>query len=293
MINGLPGKMSTEVLQVGIERGLEYGIFGISLDIDDTICGLRIVPFSLTAETTGSNIFSVKPNLSIRLLKPSEREQVMSNIRKQYPYLIAVDYTHPDSVNSNALFYQRHHIPFVMGTTGGDREQLISTTQQAAIYALIAPNMGKPIVALQSILTQMAENFPNVFDNYQLNVVESHQQSKADTSGTAKEIIQSFLKMGAKFDQSKDLQMIRNPKEQLENMKIPAEYLNGHAFHTYRLTSADKTVEIAFQHNVYGRRIYANGTIDAVLFLWRKIEQQAAQKLYNMMDILKENASLS
>ena len=33
-----------------------------------------------------------------------------------------VDYTHPSAVNANAVFYARHHLPFVMGTTGGDRK---------------------------------------------------------------------------------------------------------------------------------------------------------------------------
>lgn len=199
-----------------------------------------------------------------------------------------MDYTHPDAVNSNALFYQQYQIPFVMGTTGGDREQLIQSTLRSGVYSVIAPNMGKQIVALQTMLEKMAQNFPTVFQKYQLQVTESHQQTKADTSGTAKEIIQSFVKMGAQFDYNTDLRMIRNPVEQQQELKIPPEYLSGHAFHTYRLTSPDKSVEIAFQHNVFGRNIYAQGTVDAVVFLWNKIQQKASKKLYNMMDVLAE-----
>lgn len=32
-----------------------------------------------------------------------------------------------------------------MGTTGGDREQLVADAEAAGIYAVIAPNMGKQV----------------------------------------------------------------------------------------------------------------------------------------------------
>jgi len=42
---------------------------------------------------------------------------------------------------------------------------------------------------------------------------------------------------------------------------------SGHAYHTYTLTSADETVQFQFQHNVNGRAVYAEGTVDAAIFL--------------------------
>jgi 4-hydroxy-tetrahydrodipicolinate reductase len=39
-----------------------------------------------------------------------------------------------------------------------------------------------------------------------------------------------------------------------------------------------------------GRSIYAEGTVDAVLFLAKQIEDGASQKLYNMVDVLKAGA---
>lgn len=32
-----------------------------------------------------------------------------------------------------------------MGTTGGDRHQLVEDTQNAGVYAVIAPQMGKQV----------------------------------------------------------------------------------------------------------------------------------------------------
>ena len=67
----------------------------------------------------------------------------------QYPDLVVVDYTLPAAVNENALFYTANRLPFVMGTTGGDREQLMADVAASGSYAVIAPNMGKQIVAFQ------------------------------------------------------------------------------------------------------------------------------------------------
>lgn len=67
----------------------------------------------------------------------------------RYPDLIVVDYTLPTAVNENAAFYCANKLPFVMGTTGGDRERLAADVAAADSYAVIAPNMGKQIVAFQ------------------------------------------------------------------------------------------------------------------------------------------------
>ncbi len=63
----------------------------------------------------------------IRLIHPDNRDAAMGDIVKKYPGIITVDYTHPSAVNANAVFYARHHLPFVMGTTGGDRKALENT----------------------------------------------------------------------------------------------------------------------------------------------------------------------
>ena len=43
----------------------------------------------------------------------------------------------------------------------------------------------------------MAQQFPGAFAGYKLEVTESHQRQKADTSGTAKAVIASIAKLGA------------------------------------------------------------------------------------------------
>ena len=43
----------------------------------------------------------------------------------------------------NVEFYANNGVPFVVGTTGGDREKLLRDAQAAGSYAVIAPQMGK------------------------------------------------------------------------------------------------------------------------------------------------------
>ncbi|DAD49680.1 TPA_asm: hypothetical protein HUJ06_031962 [Nelumbo nucifera] len=120
-----------------------------------------------------------------------------------------------------------------------------------------------------------------------LKVMESHQASKLDTSGTAKAVISCFQKLGVSFDLDQ-IQQIRDPKQQIELVGVPEEYLSGHAFHMYHLTSPDQTVSFEFQHNVCGRSIYAEGTVDAAIFLAKKVRTKADKRIYNMIDVLQE-----
>ena len=98
---------------------------------------------------------------------------------------MAIDFTAPAAAVPNAEFYARHGMGFVMGTTGGDREELERTARDARVPCVVAPNMAKQIVALQAAIEGMAAEFPGSFGGYALGVCESHQSSKADTSGTA------------------------------------------------------------------------------------------------------------
>lgn len=143
------------------------------------------------------------------------------------------------------------------------------------------------VVAFQAMMEMMAENFPGAFQGYTLEVLESHQRTKADTSGTAKAVVQSFQDLGLKDFTVEKIQKVRNQADQVNKMHVPEDYLDGHAFHTYRLKSPDGTVSFEFQHNVCGRTIYAEGTVDAVLFLHSRIQESNDKRVYNMIDVLR------
>jgi len=179
-----------------------------------------------------------------------------------------------------------------MGTTGGDREKLLEDVQGHA--CVIAPNMGKQIVAMQAALEDLAQKYPAAFEGYKLEVTESHQKTKADTSGTAKAVIASIKTLAAIDDQDfvadRDVNMLRDDKASVD-FGVPEDALNGHAFHTYTLTSPDGSVQFELKHNVAGRTVYAEGTADAVKFLAMKILQgQDQPQVYTMINVLEEGA---
>eukprot|EP00970_Alexandrium_tamarense_P018257 scaffold13325_cov287-Alexandrium_tamarense.AAC.1 len=177
-----------------------------------------------------------------------------------------------------------------MGTTGGDRDLLLSDMESREAFAVIAPNMGKQIVAMQAGLEDLAAKFPSAFAGYKLEVTESHQKTKADTSGTAKAVIASLKKLSDDdFDMEQDIEMLRDDESSLA-FGVPKEALNGHAFHTYTLTSADGSVQFELKHNVSGRTVYAEGTADAVKFLASKVFEGKGGRVYSMIDVLQAGA---
>jgi 4-hydroxy-tetrahydrodipicolinate reductase len=197
-----------------------------------------------------------------------------------------VDFSLPPAVNDNAEFYCKQGLPFVMGTTGGDRKLLEDTVLASSISAVIAPNMAKQIVGFQAMMEYAAKTFPDLFKGYSLEIKESHQKGKVDTSGTAKAMVRSFNSLGVDFAE-KDIIKVRDPETQKNVMGIPEDYLSGHGWHTYRLDSNDKTVHFEFTHNVNGRDVYAMGTLDALIYLANRLKQGVKGKVYTMIDVLK------
>jgi 4-hydroxy-tetrahydrodipicolinate reductase len=271
MVNGLPGNMAKEVIIAAKNRGCE------------------IVPFSLTGPGITDKTVIVD-GIEIELVLPDNRDKKLAEIKAQFHSFITVDYTHPTAVNDNGKFYAEQGLAFVMGTTGGDREQLSKDVDTAELYAVIAPNMAKQIVALQAQLEATRDRFPRLYKGYTLTVIESHQKTKADTSGTAKAIVEIFNDMGIELFEVDEIEKVRVESEMGNKMDVPDEYLSGHAFHTYRLTSPDGTVAFEYRHNVCGRSIYAEGTVDAVKFLDRQITEESIQKRFNMIDVLQAGA---
>jgi len=268
MVNGLPGKVATVIARHAIaDDGVEF--------IPQSFTGPEIETDSIVIDT-----------VRVRLIKPADRDKEIQAVKSTEGRFISIDFTLPHAVNENAKFYCRHSLPFVMGTTGGDREKLQQDIAESGISAVIAPNMAKQIVGFQAMMAYAAENFPGLFDGYRLEIKESHQKTKVDTSGTAKAMVRYFNQLGLDFSES-DITKIRDPEIQQKEWGVPEQYLDGHGWHTYTLTSQDQTVQFSFSHFVNGREIYAWGTLDAARFLLAKIQAGINDRVFSMIDVLK------
>jgi len=239
MVNGIPGRIASQV--------------ALRLAADPRF---RLVPYALT----GPDIAAAEQPIGavrVRLVRPEAREAAIAEIRAAWPEVLCVDYTHPAAVVPNAAFYCRHGLPFVMGTTGGDRRALAA-----------------------------AERFPGLFRGFRLTIEESHQQGKADTSGTARALVAVFNRLGVPF-REEEIRRVRDPQEQRTRLGVPEAYLGGHAWHTYRLVSEDETVCFEFTHRVNGRDVYVQGTLDALVFLRDRLREGARGRIFSMIDVLE------
>ncbi len=278
LISGLPGKMATLVA----ER-LINGTYHVIRD-------------SLTGPNQ-SDIFAVNGLSNFALRAPEEHEDLLSELKElehnsveglEYR-TVAIDFSQLDAANRNAKLFCKYEIPFVMGTTGGDREDLMRVVMESGNTAVIAPNMAHPVVLMQTMLEQMARESPNALEGYTLRVVESHQAGKKDTSGTAKAMVNYFRDLGVVL--RGDIIKVRNPGDQLD-MGVPSKDLGGHGWHTYTVRSPDGNVLLEFRHNVNGRQPYVDGTMKALDFLVGKLDETPSRergegKVYTMMDVLR------
>nr|XP_023912479.1 4-hydroxy-tetrahydrodipicolinate reductase 1, chloroplastic-like [Quercus suber] len=151
MVNGCSGKMGKAVIKAADSAGL------------------NIVPLSFGSAVENGKTVQVCGK-DILIHGPDDRENVLASVFDEHPNLVVVDYTVPTAVNDNAELYCKVGVPFVMGTTGGDRDRLYKTVEDSKVYAVISPQMGKQVVAFLAAMEIMAEQFPGAFSGYSLQV---------------------------------------------------------------------------------------------------------------------------
>lgn len=260
---GLPGKMAAEVATLA----------AASTDF-------RLLPQGLTSPVHEGERLALGADW-VELIGDDSRASVSLPADT-----VAVDYTTPDAALDNARWYAEAGVPFVMGTTGFDAAAVRETVSRSEACAVVAPNMAPPIVLLQAAARWLAESFPGALAGAELSVRESHQQGKRDTSGTAKALVASLNALGVGFSVDA-IDKVRDPELQRSEIGVPEEHLTGHAFHRYDLSAAAGTVGLVLEHNVLGRRVYAEGTLAAARFLSRQIGSGARGRVFSMEDVLR------
>lgn len=264
LMSGLPGKMAAEVAALAAETA-----------------GVALHPFALSSPTKKGAIHRAGET-RIRLIG-GECDSLELPVGT-----IAIDYSTPDVATENAQWYVRQGIPFVMGTTGFDPGEVADLIAGSRISAVVAPNMAPPIVMIQAAMRWLATEFPGGCGQSKMQVRESHQQGKRDTSGTAKALVGSFQELGIDFDVA-SIVRIRDPEQQQAGLGIPLRHLGAHAFHRYDIHCADDTVNLVLEHNVVGRRVYAEGTLLAVNYLKHQLAADRLGQMFTMEDVLRGN----
>ncbi|MEI7451964.1 MAG: dihydrodipicolinate reductase C-terminal domain-containing protein [Candidatus Falkowbacteria bacterium] len=271
LVNGLPGKMAWQI-------ALEI------INSDD----LELIPFGLTGpEITIKSI--VCDGMTIKLFHFSERAKLIEVLHGKQPDIV-VDFTAPVAVKDNFDFYLENHWPFVLGTTFGEFDGLDDYIKRLmkgnSLNAVIASNMAKEVVAMMAMIEYAATNFPDAFKGCSLKIVESHQGTKKDPSGTAISLIKFFNKLGLPFVKEEIKKM--RTEEEHDIFGVPVDHRGRHGWHTYSIEKQDGSVFLEFKHNVNGGQAYISGVMDAIRFL-AKVEEVggAFGEAFSMVDVLR------
>lgn len=265
LIAGLPdGKMANLVAEA-IQRSDNFALF----------------PIALSSEKHQGSIISFGED-RLLLLTPGGWRLAESLKENKIP---VVDFTIPGAVNNNAEAYVKAGLPFVMGTTGGDRQKLVETVENSEISAVIAPNMAVEVVRVQHAIEALAQNAPGGFKGWRMEIKESHQASKKDVSGTARALQTHLKTLGAVMNG--EIISIRDPRIQEEELGVPQEHLGGHAYHWIALQSPDGVSTVSFTTKINGRQPYVDGTMVALRFLQKKIKAGSKGEVFSMVDVLR------
>ena len=139
---------------------------------------------------------------------------------------------------------------------------------------IVCPNTS---VLLLKILT-IIKRFGSYFENDTISILESHQSSKKSKPGTAFNFAHSL-----RFPTDR-IKSIRDPKIQLNEIGIPNEFLDKHAYH--KIVIEDGADQLTIETKVLGHNSYTNGLkkiINAVLM------NQFEKRRYTVLDLIDKN----
>lgn len=194
---------------------------------------------------------------------------------------VIIDFSHPNSLDSLLSFAIENKKPLVICTTGFAEEQ-INKIKSAANSAPIffSGNMSIGINLLIE-LSRMATNA--IGSNFDIEIIEKHHNQKIDApSGTALMIaneINSCLNNKMSYVYDRHSKREKRSKNEIGIHSVRGGTIVGE----HEVIFAGNTESISISHSAQSKEIFAEGSINAALFLLNK-----NPGLYNMRDLLKQ-----
>lgn len=136
---------------------------------------------------------------------------------------------------------------------------------------IICPNTSILVLKTLNIIKSNSKHF----ENYSISITESHQSSKKTEPGTAFAFANSL-----KFPLDKIIS-IRDPEIQQNQIKIPKEYLDKHAYH--KIVIKDGNDEITIETKVLGHQSYVQGVEKIIEMILRN---SLENKKYTVLELI-------
>jgi 4-hydroxy-tetrahydrodipicolinate reductase len=148
---------------------------------------------------------------------------------------------------------------------------LATETMDPNFTLIVCPNTSILVLKLLNIV----KLFGHYFESDKISISESHQASKKSVPGTAFSFAKSL-----NFPVEK-IESVRNPSLQKNEIGIPIEYLDKHAYH--KIVIEDGLDEVSIETKVLGHQSYVNGVkkvIEAV------IKYPLEKKRYSVFELI-------
>jgi len=307
------GKLGESIIKGLIDRGIEvfYESYNGPSDKEYVIDHKNVLVDILNSSKLKNNIYN-------------------KELKKQVSYIVVT--LTGEVLEKEIDFLLSLGIPLVILSTKFDEKVISQKAINANVKILMSQNMALGIVDFWDRI-QKIPNIPDNSSEIYLFAIESHQSSKADISGSAIKVLEYFkAKEVCVFFDDEDkksfnkgvdgeygcIQCIRTEETQLNDLKVPKEYISGHGYHTFSIfpeiwddistrylsllyrefkSLEAYTIEGVFEfkvyleqdtgliivHNINGRDIYTDGVVQSIQFL-----EKQKQGVYSALDIIKQ-----
>jgi 4-hydroxy-tetrahydrodipicolinate reductase len=192
---------------------------------------------------------------------------------------VVLDFSHPSSLGDTLAFCKTRGVPVVIATTGYSDEEVAAIKAAAdAIPVFFTGNMSLGI----NLLGELARRTARVLGNkYDIEIIEKHHNRKVDApSGTA-----FMLADALNEERGQTLKYVygRGGKHQprTKNELGIHAVRGGTIVGEHEIIFAGHDEIISLSHSALSREVFANGAINAALFL-----RGRSAGLYNMTDLL-------
>ena len=192
---------------------------------------------------------------------------------------VIIDFSHPSVLNDLLAFAKEKKIPAVIATTGLNDEQIEDIKNASKVVPLFfSANMSIGVSLVSELAKKAAKVLQGSFD---IEIVEAHHNQKIDApSGTA-------LMLADSISEALDEKPIYEFDRHSKRMKRTKNEIGIHAVrggtivgeHEIIFAGPDEVIKIS--HSAYSKQLFANGSVNAGLFLVGK-----EPRFYSMKDLV-------
>lgn len=177
---------------------------------------------------------------------------------------VIIDFSHPSVLEDLLTFAKKNKMPAVIATTGLTEQQVeLIKSASADIPLFFSANMSIGV----SLVSELAKKAAKVLQGFDIEIVEAHHNQKIDApSGTA-------LMLADSISEALDEKPIYEFDRHSKRMKRTKSEIGIHAVrggtivgeHEIIFAGSDEVIKIS--HSAYSKQLFANGSVNAALFL--------------------------